>query len=94
MSKHQAYIPGSTEVEGHVHEQDTWSPADWDLAQIALVCLGGIIVFLVIPLFVGGCKHANCRKVGNYEKVDDAGGEASTGESTSNMESLSLSSEL
>ena len=70
MSKHQAYIPGSTEVEGHVHEQDTWSPADWDLAQIALVCLGGIIVLVVILLFVGGCQHADCRKVGEHRQPD------------------------
>ena len=79
-----------------MHEEDTWTwnPADWDLAQITLVCLGVIVVFIVTFLFVGGCKHANCTKGGNYEELDNASGNASTGGSTSNMESLSLSSEL
>ena len=85
MSKHQASIPGSTEVEDHLHEQYTWNPADWGLAQFMLVCLGGIIVIITILLFVGGCKHANCRKVGNYEQVG-VSDDASTGELTNNME--------
>ena len=94
MSKHQASIPGSTEVEGHVHEEDTWSPADWDLAQIALVCLGGIIVFVVILLFVGGCQHADCRKVSSHENANYTNDDVSTREPIDHTESLQLKSDL
>lgn len=62
MSNHQAYVPESFEVEDHVHEQNTWNPADWNPTQIALVAFGGLIVIVTVLLFVKGCKHANCRK--------------------------------